>query len=117
MKRAVVLVLVLLFLATPAHACYRGHPRNVPLKAAKNVSRVLHHWFGKAAHDAQSVVSCESRYDKRARNGSGHVGLFQMGEWERQNYGHGLKVWWQVRAAHRYWVASGRDWSPWVCEP
>lgn len=63
---------------------------------------------------ALRVAWCESRLDPRARNGQ-YLGLFQMGAWERSRFGHGPTAYEQSRAAHRYFVASGRDWSPWSC--
>lgn len=50
----------------------------------------------------------------RAQNGQ-YLGTFQMGAYERATYGHGANVYEQARAAYRYFVASGRDWSPWTC--
>lgn len=51
-----------------------------------------------------------------ADNGQ-YEGCFQMGSSERRKYGNGAGVWDQARAAFRYFVASGRDWSPWSCKP
>lgn len=51
-----------------------------------------------------------------ARNGQ-FLGCFQMGLNERRKYGNGAGVWNQARAAYRYFVDSGRDWSPWTCKP
>jgi len=65
---------------------------------------------------ALEVSWCESRFSTTARNGT-HLGLFQMGLRERRLYGHGADAWSQARAAHRYFVNSGRDWSPWACTP
>jgi hypothetical protein len=65
---------------------------------------------------ALSVAWCESRYSTTARNGQ-YLGLFQMGWSERQLYGHGRTARKQALAAHRYFVVSGRDWSPWGCKP
>lgn len=72
--------------------------------------------FGTRCSEALRVAQCESRYDLDARNGQ-YLGLFQMGSWERQTYGHGETAIAQSRAAYRYFVASGRDWSPWECKP
>jgi len=38
-----------------------------------------------------------------------------MGSSERAKYGHGNGGWAQARAAERYFIASGQDWSPWSC--
>lgn len=65
---------------------------------------------------ALRVAWCESRLDTDARNGQ-YRGLFQMGRWERSRYGHGRTARAQARAAERYFIASGRDWSPWECQP
>lgn len=65
---------------------------------------------------ALRVAWCESRLNTEARNGQ-YRGLFQMGAWERRRYGHGSTAREQARAARRYFIASGRDWSPWECKP
>lgn len=74
--------------------------------------------FGKRCLEALKVVDCETggSFSTRARNGQ-HTGLFQLGSWERRRYGHGVSAWAQSHAAYRYFVASGRDWSPWSCRP
>ena len=50
----------------------------------------------------------------KAQNGQDR-GLFQMGSYERQLFGHGDSAHAQAVSAHRYFVRSGRDWSPWSC--
>ncbi len=72
--------------------------------------------FGRHGSEAVRVAWCESRFNPRAVNGD-HYGIFQMGAWERATYGDAYDVEGQARAAHRYFVASGSDWSPWVCRP
>lgn len=72
--------------------------------------------FGPYCKQALRVSWCESRHYKWAVNGQ-YRGIWQMGEWERKTYGHGPGAWAQTRAAWRYFVASGRDWSPWECKP
>lgn len=72
--------------------------------------------FGPRSSEALRVVQCESRFSTGARNGQ-YRGLFQMGSSERATYGHGDTALEQARAAYRYFVASGRDWSPWECKP
>jgi hypothetical protein len=73
--------------------------------------------FGRRyCRQALSVAWCESRYSTTAQNGQ-YLGLFQMGSWERGLFGHGPTAFAQARAAHRYFVLSGRDWSPWGCKP
>jgi hypothetical protein len=65
---------------------------------------------------AVSVAWCESSLRTWASNGQ-YLGMFQMGSNERATYGHGPDARTQAEAAHRYFVASGRDWSPWECQP
>ena len=61
-----------------------------------------------------AIAWCESRLDTTAQNGQ-YLGLFQMGSYERSLFGHGATAHDQALAAHRYFVRSGRDWSPWGC--
>jgi hypothetical protein len=70
--------------------------------------------FGAYCEQAVAVARCESRLDTAAQNGQ-YRGLFQMGSHERSLFGHGSTAHVQARAAHRYFVRSGRDWSPWAC--
>jgi len=70
--------------------------------------------FGAHCEDAVAVAWCESRLETTARNGQ-YLGVFQMGSYERRLFGHGSTAHEQARAAHRYFVVSGRDWSPWGC--
>ena len=70
--------------------------------------------FGDYCQEAVAVAWCESHLATSARNGQ-YVGLFQMGSYERQLFGHGDTAHAQAVAAHRYFVRSGRDWSPWSC--
>jgi hypothetical protein len=65
-------------------------------------------------HQAVAVAWCESRLQTTAHNGQ-YLGLFQMGSYERSLFGHGSTAHDQALAAHRYFVLSGRDWSPWGC--
>lgn len=84
-----------------------------------NIIRLI---FGPYASQALVVAECESTVGEAGRwavNGQ-YVGIFQMGEWERENYGWytvGAPALVQVRSAYRYFVASGSDWSPWACKP
>jgi hypothetical protein len=66
--------------------------------------------------EAIAVAWCESRLRTTAENGQ-YLGLFQMGELARRVFGHGGTAHEQAVAAHRYFVVSGRDWSPWSCKP
>ncbi|HXF97414.1 MAG TPA: hypothetical protein VNJ46_02250 [Gaiellaceae bacterium] len=72
--------------------------------------------FGRYCRQALAVAWCESRLSTTARNGQ-YVGLFQMGAYERRLFGHGETALAQAVAAYRYFVRSGRDWSPWGCKP
>lgn len=72
--------------------------------------------FGSHCSQALRVAECESHLYPGARNGQ-YLGVFQMGESEREKYGHGPTVIEQARAAYRYFAASGFDWSPWECKP
>lgn len=70
--------------------------------------------FGEYCRQAIAVAWCESRLSPDAQNGQ-YIGLFQMGSSERRLFGHGETAHEQAVAAHRYFVSSGRDWSPWTC--
>lgn len=70
--------------------------------------------FGSYCEEAVAVARCESRLSTTAQNGQ-YLGLFQMGSYERRLFGHGSSAREQAVAAHRYFVRSGRDWSPWSC--
>ena len=73
--------------------------------------------FGRRyCRQALSVSWCESRHSTTAQNGQ-YLGLFQMGSHERHMFGHGHTAHTQAVAAHKYFVLSGRDWSPWSCKP
>jgi hypothetical protein len=72
--------------------------------------------FGAYASAALRVAWCESRWYTGAQNGQ-YLGLFQMGDYARGRYGHAGDALGQARAAYAYFVASGRDWSPWECKP
>jgi hypothetical protein len=70
--------------------------------------------FGSHCHEAIAIARCESHLSTSAQNGQ-YLGLFQMGSYERRLFGHGSTALDQAVAAHRYFVRSGRDWSPWSC--
>ena len=72
--------------------------------------------FGSYCGQALQVARCESGLHTDAANGQ-YLGLFQMGYQARRLFGHGDSAEEQSRAAHRYFVVSGRDWSPWSCRP
>ncbi len=83
--------------------------RNSPVKA---ICHVFRNYCGQAL----SVARCESGYRTNAENGQ-YLGMFQMGVTERRLFGHGQSALDQARAAYRYFVRSGRNWSPWSCKP
>ena len=72
--------------------------------------------FGSYCSQALRVADCESGLSRNAHNGQ-YLGLFQMGNFARSTYGHSDTFLGQAIAAHKYFVASGRDWSPWSCKP
>jgi hypothetical protein len=72
--------------------------------------------FGGYCKQALAVAWCESRLETTAQNGQ-YLGLFQMGSFARGLFGHGPRARAQALAAYRYFVFSGRDWSPWSCKP
>ena len=83
---------------------------------ARSPEKAICHVFGSYCRQALQVARCESGYRTNAENGQ-YRGLFQMGSSERQLFGHGGSALQQARAAYRYFVRSGRDWSPWSCKP
>jgi hypothetical protein len=72
--------------------------------------------FGSYCGQALRVSQCESGFHTDAQNGQ-YLGLFQMGSSERRIFGHGASAEEQAKAARRYFVASGSNWSPWSCKP
>jgi hypothetical protein len=82
----------------------------------RSPQKAICHVFGSYCGEALRVARCESGYSVNAQNGQ-HLGLFQMGSSERRNFGHGDSALEQAQAAYRYFVRSGRDWSPWSCKP
>jgi hypothetical protein len=83
---------------------------------AHSPAKAICHVFGRYCTQALQVARCESGTRTSAQNGQ-YRGLFQMGSSERQLFGHGESALVQARAAYRYFVRSGRDWSPWSCKP
>lgn len=83
---------------------------------ARSPGKAICYVFGRYCKQALQVARCESGYRTGAQNGQ-YRGLFQMGSSERQLFGHGESALVQARAAYRYFVRSGRDWSPWSCKP
>jgi hypothetical protein len=115
-KLTLTIALVLAFLLPHIAS---AHNRPGPHNARHAIN---HYWCGNAnyycdAGDAAwQVAGCETgyTYSPWAQNGQ-YLGLFQMGSWERNTFGHGNNVWDQARAAHRYYRVSG--WGPWECQP
>jgi len=90
--------------------------REASRRAAISPRVAICHVFGRYCRQAVAVAWCESRLLTTAQNGQ-YRGLFQMGYSERRLFGHGRTARRQSVAAHRYFVDSGRDWSPWSCKP
>ncbi len=88
-----------------------------PTRLARALAaKAICHVFGPYCGEALQVARCESGYSDEAQNGQ-YLGLFQMGTSERRLFGHGETALEQAQAAYRYFVRSGRDWSPWSCKP
>ena len=112
MLKAMIVAALVLLLAAPTASSSPSLERDQVI-----AKRVICKVFGPYCAQALRVSWCESRYWVWAKNGQYH-GLFQMGSSERRMFGHSYNnAWVQARAAHRYFVASGRDWSPWSCKP
>ena len=90
------------------------HARDTRRLASLPPRKAICSVFGSRCDEAISIAWCESRLSTAAQNGQ-YLGLFQMGSHERSLFGHGYSAHAQARAAHRYFVRSGRDWSPWSC--
>jgi hypothetical protein len=90
--------------------------RRLTAQVARSPEKAICHVFGSHCRDALRVARCESGYATTAQNGQ-YLGLFQMGSSERRLFGHGDTALAQAQAAYRYFVRSGRDWSPWSCKP
>lgn len=113
----VLMVLVVMMLGTKQTALSSdkvstGRIENQQARAKVIICKV----FGPHCQEALSVSWCESRWYIWAGNGQ-YLGLFQMGNYARSKYGHGSGAWKQAKAAYRYFVDSGKDWSPWSCQP
>lgn len=112
MRLIVGILLALILFAAPATASSSSRISEHQARAKVAICKT----FGEYCQEALSVSWCESKWYVWARNGQ-YLGIFQMGSSERAKYGHGNGAWAQARAARRYFVASGRDWSPWSCKP
>jgi len=86
------------------------------LASLRTPEKAICHVFGSYCDEALQVARCESGLRPSAENGQ-YLGMFQMGSNERALFGHGATALEQAKAAHRYFVRSGRDWSPWSCRP
>jgi len=103
-------------MAKPSNA--QARPKMLTIRYAINLN-----WCGNIKRTCESgrqafeVAGCETgqTYDIWASNGQ-YKGLWQMGSGERKKFGHGWNAWDQAKAAHKYYVSSGRDWSPWSCK-
>lgn len=102
--------------ATKAELRERSRARRLAALRAASPREAICTVFGTYCGQALQVARCESGLTTTAQNGQ-YLGLFQMGSTERRLFGHGGTAIEQVRAAHRYFVVSGRDWSPWSCKP
>jgi hypothetical protein len=90
--------------------------RQLAVSGLGNPRTVICRIFGPYCRQALTVARCESNLKTWARNGE-YLGLFQMSWLARRLFGHGASAEQQSRAALRYFVRSGRDWSPWTCKP
>ena len=90
--------------------------KRVLASLGRSPQKAICHVFGSYCGEALRVARCESGYSVNAQNGE-YLGLFQMGSSERRIFGHGDSALEQAQAAYRYFVRSGRDWSPWSCKP
>jgi hypothetical protein len=79
--------------------------------ATPGVAKAIRKVWGADSARALKVAWCESHWYVWAKNGE-HLGVFQMGSYERRTFGGGYGYWAQIRAAHRYYIAVG-GWSPW----
>lgn len=107
-------VLVAIFCGTGQAALSKDKGRIANQQAQAKV--IICKVFGPYCQQALRVSWCESKWYVWAGNGQ-YLGIFQMGAWERRTFGHGPGAWAQARAAWKYFVASGKDWSPWSCKP
>ena len=74
-----------------------AHQRTIARLRSSPVKAICH-VFRNYCDEALRVARCESGYRTSAQNGQ-YLGMFQ------------------ARAAYRYFVRTGRDWSPWSCKP
>jgi hypothetical protein len=86
------------------------------MRRAARPASVICQVFRSHCGQALQVARCESGFSTSAANGE-YLGLFQMGASARRLFGHGASAEVQAKAAYRYFVTSGQDWSPWSCKP
>lgn len=94
----------------------KGIARRLAVARPEAPGAVVCRVFGAHCAEALKVSRCESGLRTDAQNGQ-YLGLFQMGSSERRIFGHGSSAEEQAKAAHRYFVTAGSDWSPWSCKP
>jgi hypothetical protein len=94
----------------------RAQRRLVARLQAASATKAIRVVFGRYAAEALAVARCESGLSEWAQSGQ-YLGLFQMGAAARTRYGHGASPYEQAKAAHAYFVDSGRSWGPWTCKP
>jgi hypothetical protein len=99
-----------------ARLAERRRARQRAILRARTPESVVCDVFRRHCRQALQVARCESGFSTTAANGQ-YLGLFQMGSSERQLFGHGASAKSQAKAAYRYFLTSGRDWSPWSCKP
>jgi|SRR5215831_3367081 len=107
MRVLAAILLALLAFAVPATASSQ--------ESTSYNAQVIRHVFGRNGADAVRVAWCESRLHVWSTNGQ-YWGLFQMGSFARQKYGHAWNAWAESRAAYRYFKDAG-GWGPWSCRP
>jgi hypothetical protein len=116
-------IVLLLIVTSDADAHYKPGRHNA-IHAIQKAFCGKAHRSCREGKEAVEVVECEAAQywdqdrPQEAKNGQ-YEGMFQMGTEERKKWGHGPDPWKQAIAAFRYYVASGRDWSPWDprCQP
>ena len=115
MKPLVAVLLALILIgSSPVHA-------GTKFTEAQKIERhVQEEW---KRHDlrreVRSVMWCESRNDPWVKSSSGtYWGLLQLGESERAQTNWAWRIRTQIRAAKRWWLATGSDWDAWSqCAP
>jgi len=111
----VIVISILTFSVKPSEA----RPKIQTINYAINLNWCGHvKRYCKAGRQALEVARCETgnTFDIWAGYGKHqYLGLWQMGNYERRRFGHGWNAWEQAKAAHKYYVVSGKDWSPWSC--